>query len=357
MTLRSRAQSAKKTDAAPLAPEQQTVLQAIYDHFRRTGTWPTFITIDRPLRRDYKWNTASIVLSLPESLIVPPRQGMPPIPSDELRLRLQGVAQCTGGERDTRPFVEVLRWLADKEAAYEPQPGGDADMPRVTSAEVAEYLVGLADSDPLALKRLYEMLHLDNWGIGGFGSNEDSWYVTLTPEVWRFRDVETVEDCIQVREDWLAERPSTSWANVDSTLWQGGQIALSPSPYVNTQVVDAIRAKQEHSTFEVTKLLGLIDELNDNYARQNTYAAHALLRAILDHVPPILGCTDFATVANNYSWGRTDKKYMKKLVDFRDQADDALHRQISSKPDVLEFADMPASVYVDRLLQECVDKL
>ena len=76
--------------------------------------------------------------------------------SDELRLRLPGIAQCMGSSRDTRPFVEVLRWLAEKEAAYEPQPGNEADMPRITSAGIAEYLLGLTDSDQFALKRLYE---------------------------------------------------------------------------------------------------------------------------------------------------------------------------------------------------------
>jgi hypothetical protein len=48
---------------------------------------------------------------------------------------------------------------------------------------------------------------------------------------------------------------------------------------------------------------------------------------------------------------------MKKLLDFRDQADDALHRQISARPDLLSFDDLPASVYVNRLLQECADRL
>jgi hypothetical protein len=123
------------------------------------------------------------------------------------------------------------------------------------------------------------------------------------------------------------------------------------------KIVEAIRAKDGQSKFEVTKLLGLIDELNDNYVNRNTYASHALLRAILDHIPPILGCTDFAAIANNYSWGRTDKRYIKKLADFRDQADDALHRQISSKADLLGIDDMPASVCVDRLLQECAERL
>jgi hypothetical protein len=126
---------------------------------------------------------------------------------------------------------------------------------------------------------------------------------------------------------------------------------------VDDKVVDSIRAKQGHGTFEVTKLLGLIDELNDNYARRNAYASHMLLRAVLDHIPPLFGCKDFAEVANNHSWGRTDKRYVKRLADSRDQADDALHRQVSTKACVLDFDDMPASVCVDRLLQECADKL
>jgi hypothetical protein len=47
--------------------------------------------------------------------------------------------------------------------------------------------------------------------------------------------------------------------------------------------------------------------LNDNYSRGNAYAAHALLRAILDHIPPLLGCADFKAAANNHSWSRTDR--------------------------------------------------
>lgn len=105
----------------------------------------------------------------------------------------------------------------------------------------------------------------------------------------------------------------------------------------------------------VTKLLRLIDELNDNWARGNVYAAHALLRAILDHIPPMLRCGSFAAVPSNYQWSRTDKVYMGKLLDFRTQADDALHRQISRKPDLLSLDDMPSRTWVNRLLQECAD--
>ena len=103
--------------------------------------------------------------------------------------------------------------------------------------------------------------------------------------------------------------------------------------------------------------MSLIEELNGNHAHENTYASHALLRAILDHVPPILGLKTFNEVPSNYSWTKTDAKYMKKLLEFKLQADDALHRAISSKPDLLTQEDMPPRVWVNRLLQECADKL
>jgi hypothetical protein len=125
--------------------------------------------------------------------------------------------------------------------------------------------------------------------------------------------------------------------------------------YIDARVITDIGAGAHPQHLDVTKLLRLIDELNDNCARGNAYAAHALLRAILDHIPPMLLCASFAAVASNYQWSRTDKGYMGKLLDFRLQADDALHRQISRKPDLLSLDDMPSRTWVNRLLQECAD--
>jgi hypothetical protein len=91
---------------------------------------------------------------------------------------------------------------------------------------------------------------------------------------------------------------------------------------------------------------------NDNYLR-GTATPHALLRAILDHVPPLLECSDFTAAVNNYRWNRTDRSYMRKLLDFKLQADDVLHRQILSKANLLSLDDMPPRVWINRLLQEC----
>ena len=154
---------------------------------------------------------------------------------------------------DTERFVRLLRWLAQQEVEYEPEAGDPAKMPRVTAAEVAEHL-GLDQADQIGLGRLYALLQLDHRGLGGSGSGDDGWYVWIDPDICRFRDVQTVEDCVWAREAWIAESRAA-------------------------------------------------------------------------------------------------------LLDFRDQVDDALHRQISVKADVLMFDDMPASVCANRLLQDCAGRL
>lgn len=460
-------------EVPPLTVQERAVLQAIYDHFRELGMWPSFIAIDRPIRREHRWDTGAIILSLPASLIVQPRPGnLRPIASDELRLRLLGIQACDGSAEDTERFVRTLRWLAEREETYEPPAGSGDELPQVTSQEVADYL-GLDHTDQLPLKRLYAMLQLDHWGLGGSGSNEDSWYVRLGQDIWRFRDAHSAEDVVATREAWLAEgrpiapkvnepvptsyyhvrlsvneqrRRNRYWLDlsdealesqvlapyfegraivgdgmitkvsdiaqiqiilteqlsgklprraltaegfvyVGNDTWRSvigngtdvtnefingapGRPAVEAieqehqplpaqvgAPYVDAKVVEAIRTKDGQGQFDVTKLFALVNELNDNYASRHTYASHALLRAVFDHVPPAFGYANFREVANNYPWKPTDKRYMKKLADFRDQADDALHRPISAKADLLSFDDMPASVCVDRLLQECAERL
>jgi hypothetical protein len=92
------------------------------------------------LRREHGIDTAALVLTLPESLIVQPRPGnLRPVANDELRLRLLGIHACQGGSDDTERFVRLLRWLAQQEMAYEPDPDSGETMPRVTSDNAADH--------------------------------------------------------------------------------------------------------------------------------------------------------------------------------------------------------------------------
>jgi hypothetical protein len=131
--------------------------------------------------------------------------------------------------------------------------------------------------------------------------------------------------------------------------------AFGRLPYIDPQVSASLAARAEAIGLDPGKLTRLIAELNDNYSRGNAYAAHALLRALLDHVPPLLGCADFKAAANTYPWSRTDRGYARRLLDFKLQADDALHRQISKMTDYLGIDDIPPKVWVNRILQECAE--
>ena len=124
-------------EGSPLNDQQTVVLQTIYDYFREHGIWPKFITIDRPIRRQHRWDTGTIILGIPASLIVPPRQGLRPVADDELRPRLLGIEACKGGPEDTARFVRLVRWLAEREETYEPPTDSDEDVPQVTSEEMS----------------------------------------------------------------------------------------------------------------------------------------------------------------------------------------------------------------------------
>jgi len=67
----------------------------------------------------------------------------------------------------------------------------------------------------------------------------------------------------------------------------------------------------------------------------------------------LLGYASFPATVNNHRWSRTDQAYMRKLLDFKLQADDVLHRQISNKTDLLSLDDAPPRAWINRLLQEC----
>jgi hypothetical protein len=128
-----------------------------------------------------------------------------------------------------------------------------------------------------------------------------------------------------------------------------------PGPYIDAQVSASMVTRAEALGLDTGKLVRLIAELNDNYSRGNAYPAHALLRAVLDHIPPLLGCRDFRAAASSYSWSRTDRSYAHRLLDFKLQADDARHRPITKRADGLGIDDMPPKIWVNRILQECAD--
>lgn len=251
--------------------------------------------------------------------------------------------------------------MADKELNFQPDAEHpDADL-RVSRSEVASFLQ-LPLEPTGTISRLRQMITQQRWGWSG-GDLADEWYVQIDRSIHRFAHVRTFDDYLAVMREWDDEGKRPHATIPDSFFAPAANVSGTyapshdPKPYVPAVITDEIEKAAAQSAWDCTKLLTLIGELNDSYAAGKTYSAHALLRAILDHVPPLLGQPDFAAVVNCYPWGRTDKQYLKRLVEFRSQADDVLHRQISRTADLISIEDMPQRTGVGRLLQECAKAL
>jgi hypothetical protein len=120
------------------------------------------------------------------------------------------------------------------------------------------------------------------------GCNRAWWGNGTNVEAQAWRDAGwRVESVDQAAEEVVFARGATG-AQRDRHLLTG-----RPVPYIDAEVTASLTARAGALRLDTAKLVRLIGELNDNYSRGNAYAAHALLRAILDHIPPMLGCADF----------------------------------------------------------------
>tara|TARA_R110002049_G_scaffold309094_1_gene516810 strand:- start:1738 stop:2505 length:768 start_codon:yes stop_codon:yes gene_type:complete len=114
--------------------------------------------------------------------------------------------------------------------------------------------------------------------------------------------------------------------------------------------------KQVASDYDLNKLIRLCEELNDNYSRDNFYSVGMLVRAIIDHVPPIFGLSNFKEVANNYGeGGKSFNKNMKHLENsLRNISDSLLHSQIRKKESLPNDIQVNFSQDLDVLLAEII---
>ncbi len=133
----------------------------------------------------------------------------------------------------------------------------------------------------------------------------------------------SISDTLQIK---------ASPANLSSLSIQARKSKWLADTFVGLDRVSELRGIIS-SKFDLAKLIRLCEELNDCYANGNYYSVGMLIRAILDHVPPIFGLKTFSEVANNYSGnGRSFKQAMQHLdTSSRSIADLHLHTQIRSK--------------------------
>lgn len=107
--------------------------------------------------------------------------------------------------------------------------------------------------------------------------------------------------------------------------------------------------------FDLLKLVRLCEELNICYKNESYLAVTMLVRAVLDHIPPIFTCNSFAEIANNYSGAKSFKEAMQHLESSsRKIADGYLHTKIRKTETLPNKTQVNFSSDLDVLLAEVV---
>ena len=109
--------------------------------------------------------------------------------------------------------------------------------------------------------------------------------------------------------------------------------------------------------FDLKKLIRLCEELNSAYSQHNFYATGMLVRAIIDHVPPIFGFGNFEGVVNHYTSEKCEKSFKKlmgNLNSFRNISDSFLHSQVRKSETLPNETQIDCKKELDVLLAEVV---
>lgn len=120
--------------------------------------------------------------------------------------------------------------------------------------------------------------------------------------------------------------------------------------YVEKSRIDELHSL-ENLTFDLTKLIGFCEELNRSAAVNNYACCAFLVRAIIDHVPPIFGKKAFHEYAN--SCQKSIKGSMLNLdKSLRNIADGLIHLQVRNKEVLPTFSQVNFKQDLDVLLGE-----
>jgi len=122
--------------------------------------------------------------------------------------------------------------------------------------------------------------------------------------------------------------------------------------YVDAQRILQLQAIRAHE-WDLRKLVRLLQEINLAYANEMHMATVMLVRAVADHISPILGCRNFSEVANNYTAPRSFSDQMKHLEgSMRKVADMHLHQQVRKSEVLPSAAQVDFRPALDVLLAE-----
>ena len=133
---------------------------------------------------------------------------------------------------------------------------------------------------------------------------------------------------------------------------QGIKISTSSKEYVHPERLKELK-EVPSDKFDLSKVFKLCEELNEAYKTNSVFSIIMLTRALIDHVPPVLGCRTFNEVVNNYAGTKSFKESMERLnSSSRRIADQHLHTSVRNSESIPTMNQVDFSNDIDVLLGE-----
>jgi hypothetical protein len=169
----------------------------------------------------------------------------------------------------------------------------------------------------------------------------DTWMIPSD----RFRDIESEFDLPSDGNSVPAAKTARSRA--PKSAKKGGT-------FIDTRRLSELR-KIKNASYDLTRLIKICNEINDNFSGRNYISTILLVRSLLDHVAPIFGFGTFAQIANNYAGTKSLKDSLQHLENSsRKIADGHLHTPIRKAEVLPTGTQVNFSQDIDVMLGEIV---
>jgi len=331
-------------------PDGGKLLQDVYGHFRDSGRWPTVREIQ--LRYGTLANVRVLAAEVGPEYIRCEHSDDP-----ECHLTLEGCAQSPIAAADLDLFARCVGLVGQHYATNGKAP--------ITSAQLQSDL-GIQSSD---MRRVAALLYLGT-GVWGNGSWPGDGSFTLHPsqDALFYRDVVTFDDyrSAQKRIDADHLRVATLASNrhmerlsrldlpASPTAPQdAGQDGRSTGAYVDASRLAELKSIRD-TKWDLARLIRLCEELNAASENEAFISISLLVRAIVDHIPPIFGCSSFTEVANNATAQSLRGNLQHLDRSLRHIANGLLHSQVRSTESLPSATQVNFRTDLDVLLSEIV---
>jgi hypothetical protein len=104
--------------------------------------------------------------------------------------------------------------------------------------------------------------------------------------------------------------------------------------------------------FDLTKLIKLCEELNLSYSNDCYFSVLALVRMIIDHIPPIFGFKNFSEVSGQITGKSIKKSFSNLETNLRNISDRHIHNQIRKSESLPVESQVDFIASLDVVLEE-----